>query len=75
MRPRRTAALLADIWDAARFILVETDAETAESSSANRLLRQAVERNREIVGEAMRRLEREAPDTAARFPDARAMVG
>jgi uncharacterized protein with HEPN domain len=72
---RRTAGLLQDIRDAARFILDDIAGETAESHAANRRTRQLVERNFEIVGEAMRRLEREDPKTAARFPEARAMVG
>lgn len=36
---------------------------------ADRLLRQAVERNLEIVGEAVRRLRRDDPDTASRLSE------
>lgn len=75
MRRHRTAGLRQDIRDAARFILDDTAGKTAGSYAANRRLRQIFERNFEIVGEAMRRLEREDPEMAARFPDARKMVG
>lgn len=64
MRPDRTKAILEDIRDAASFILETTEGQSREEYVRNRLLRQAVERNFEVIGEAMRLLTREAPETA-----------
>ena len=63
-----------DIRDAARFVLDVTGEETVQSSSRNRLLRQGVERNVEIMGEAMGRLARVDPETADRITDFRQIV-
>ena len=38
------------------------------------MLRQAVERNFEIIGEAIRRLEKDDPETAARITDYRRII-
>lgn len=67
MRPERTAKTLEDIADAASFILEATAEKKLEDYGGDRLLRQAVERNFEIIGEAMGRLAREGPDTASRI--------
>ncbi|CAN5611336.1 MAG: DUF86 domain-containing protein [Actinomycetota bacterium] len=64
MPPDRAQAILEDIRDAASFILEATEGQSREGYSRNRLLRQAIERNFEIIGEAMRRLTRESPETA-----------
>ncbi len=65
MRPR-SAKLLEDVRDAAAFILDITQACTLDEYLENRVLRQAVERNFEIIGEALNRLARVDPDTASR---------
>ena len=44
-----------------------TQGRTLAQYSADRLLRQAVERNFEIIGEAIRRLAQADPDSAARI--------
>lgn len=41
---------------------------------ANRLVRAAVERQFEIIGEALNQLSRRAPDLTARIPELRAIV-
>ena len=64
MHPR-SPKLLEDIRDAASFIGEVTAGLSIAEYSANRLLRQAVERNFEIIGEAVRRLASQDPDTAA----------
>lgn len=48
--------LLEDIRDAAAFVIDCARSETQQSYEANRLVRQAVERNFEIIGEALNRL-------------------
>lgn len=63
MQPR-SPKLLEDIRDAAAFIREATRGSEAEKFRNDRLLRQAVERNFEIIGEAVRRLDREDPETA-----------
>ena len=65
MKPK-TPKLLEDIRDAAAFILLLTRDKTLDDYLADRLVRQAVERNFEIIGESVGRLAREDPATAAR---------
>ncbi len=55
---------LEDIRDAAAFVLEETRESNLQHYLENRLLRQAVERNFEIIGEALNRLRRADPATA-----------
>jgi uncharacterized protein with HEPN domain len=62
MHPR-APKLLEDIRSAADFVRTATDGVAVQEFKQNRLLRQAVERNFEIIGEALRRLEKD--DTAA----------
>lgn len=63
----RAPKWLDDIHDAAAFITEATQGRTLASYSADRLLRQAVERNFEIIGEAIKRLALHDPTTAARI--------
>jgi uncharacterized protein with HEPN domain len=56
MQPR-TPKLLEDIRDAAAFIADVTRNVDEADYQQNRLLRQSIERNFEIIGEAMRRQE------------------
>ena len=73
MQPR-APKLLEDIRSSADFVRVETQGLTLQEFQHNRVLRQAVERNFEIIGEAMRRLEKDDPDTAARITDYRRII-
>jgi uncharacterized protein with HEPN domain len=66
MEPK-TPKLLEDIRDAVQFVRQVTDGKTLDDYRGDRLLRQAVERNFEIIGEAMGRLARLDPVTAARI--------
>lgn len=68
MRPR-APKYLEDIRDAAAFILSVVAMESLDTYRDNRLLRQAVERNFEIIGEALRRLDQHDPDTAGQLTD------
>jgi len=69
MRPERTPKTLEDIRDAASFVLAVTKGKTLEDYSEDRLLRQAIERNFEIVGEAVGRLARNDPETASHLSE------
>lgn len=63
MRPK-SPKLLEDIRDAAAFIRDTAGGKTLEDYRGNRLLRHAIERNFEVVGEAIRRLAQDDPETA-----------
>ena len=63
----RSPKLLEDIRDAAAFIGEVTQNRTLAQYSAARLLRRGVERNFEIIGEAVKRLAQVDPDSAARI--------
>lgn len=54
--PPKSLKTLENIRDAAEYIFEIAAQETLESYRKNRMLRQAVERNFEIIGEAVRRL-------------------
>jgi uncharacterized protein with HEPN domain len=68
MQPK-TPKLLRDLCDAAAFILESTRGKTLDDYRADRLLRNAVERNFEIIGEAMKRLAGLDPATAGRIAE------
>lgn len=68
MQPR-SLKLLEDIRDAAAFIRDVTRSRTLAEYGSDRLLRQAVERNFEIIGEAVKRLAQHDPATVARIGD------
>jgi uncharacterized protein with HEPN domain len=63
----RSPKLLEDIRDAAAFIVEVTQGRELAQYSADRLLRQAVERNFEIIGEAVKRLAQNDPASADRI--------
>lgn len=66
--------LLEDVRDAAEFIL-ECVADLAfDAYVADRTIRQAIERNFEIIGEAFLRLRRMDPQTAERVGDVRQII-
>ena len=73
MHPR-APKLLEDIRNAADFVKTAMQGVALEQFKQDRLLRQAVERNFEIIGEAVRRLEKDDSDTAARIADYRRII-
>ncbi|MEO8123952.1 MAG: DUF86 domain-containing protein [Burkholderiales bacterium] len=73
MNPK-TPKLLEDIRDAAAFIGEATLGKSLDDYRADRLLRQAIERNFEIIGEAMNRLAQHDTGTAAHFAKHRQIV-
>lgn len=66
MRPE-SPKLLADIQDASVCIIQWVANRTQQEYAADRMLRQAIERNFEIIGEAINRLRRVDPQTADRI--------
>lgn len=58
--------LLEDIRDAAAFVCESVRGSTRQTYEADRLLRQAAERNFEIIGEALGRLDQVDAETAVR---------
>lgn len=73
MQPK-TPKLLEDIRDAAAFIRDAARSRTLDDYRRDRLLRQAIERNFEIIGEAMTRLVKLDPDTSARISKHRQII-
>jgi uncharacterized protein with HEPN domain len=73
MQPQ-SPKLLEDIRDAAAFIGEVTKGKSLADYGADRLLRQAIERNFEIIGEAIKRLAQNDAETAARIDDYRQII-
>ena len=70
----KTSKHLEDVRDAAAFVLVVTVGKSLEDFQADRLLRQAVERNFEIIGKAIGRLAKDDPATANRIDSHRDII-
>ena len=73
MHPR-SPKLLEDIREAAAFIHEVAKGKSLTDYAADRLLRHAIERNFEIIGEAIRRLAQHDAETAARIDDYRQII-
>lgn len=73
MQPK-TPKLLEDIRDAAAFIRDSVRSKTLDDYHVDRLLRQAIERNFEIIGEAIKRLAQHDPAIVARIGDYRQII-
>ena len=72
---RDPRAFLWDVQEAAGAITQFTAGLDAAGYRANSLIRSAVERQFEIIGEALNRLSKEAPDFADRVPNLGKIVG
>lgn len=73
MQPR-SRKLLEDVRDAAAFIRQITEGRTLQQYGVERMLRQAVERNFEIIGEALKRLAAGDPATAGEIGEYRQII-
>jgi uncharacterized protein with HEPN domain len=73
MQPK-SPKLLEDIRDAAAFILEVAEGVTLDVYRGDRRLRNAVERNFEIIGEAIKRLAQFDPQTADRIGGYRQII-
>ena len=69
-----TKKLLFDVREAAESILQHTGGKGLAEYSSNRLLRRGVEREFEIIGEALKRLSRLDAATSARISELRRIV-
>jgi uncharacterized protein with HEPN domain len=74
MRPRDGRAYLYDISVACARIAEFTAGRTIEDYRQDAMVRSAVERQFEIIGEALNLLRRDAPDTAGRISDASRII-
>ncbi len=73
MRPR-TPKHLEDVHLAAAFILEITAGRTEQDYKADKVLRSSVERQFEIIGEALNRVSREDPETLGSITDAARII-
>jgi uncharacterized protein with HEPN domain len=73
MHPR-SPKLLEDIRDAAAFIREVVQGKSIDDYRKARILRQAVERNFEIIGEALKRLAQHDAQTASAIGDYRQII-
>jgi len=71
---RRVLKLLEDVRAAADSIQSYTAGKSESEYLAEKQLRRSVEREFEIIGEALRRLDSEYPASAARITDARKII-
>src|SRR5213595_4083634 len=69
-----TKKLLLDVRDAGESILQHTAGKSLADYSADRFFRRAVEREFEIIGEALNRIDRVDPPTAARISELRRIL-
>lgn len=73
--PRDARALLWDVRHAADNIAAFIRDRTMEEYAADSLLHSGVERQLEIIGEALNQLDKSSPSTATRIPNLRQIVG
>lgn len=64
-----------DVVRSCQFIAEDTEGETLDTYLHDRRLRQVVERNHEIIGEALVRLRMADPDAAPRITDLHQIIG
>ncbi len=74
MHPK-SPKLLDDVARSCRFIAEDTRGQTLNTYLGNRQVRQAVERNLEIIGEALGRLRTVDPQTAEQITDLHRIIG
>ena len=70
----RVLKALEDVQDCASFVVAATEDRDLDDYRGDRLFRQAIERNLEIIGEAIGRIARLDPETASRISEHRQIV-
>ena len=73
--PRDPRAFLWDVRQAADKIAQFIEGKSSEEYSSDALLHSAVERQLEIIGEALNQLDKSAPGAGAQIPHLRQIVG
>lgn len=74
MHPK-SLKLIEDVVRSCQYIVEDTQGETPDTYLNDRRLRQVVERNLEIIGEALVRLRTVDPETAALITDLHRIIG
>lgn len=75
MKPEeRVLKALEDVQDCASFVVAASEGKNLADYRSDRLLRQAGERNLEIIGEAIGRISRYDAETASRISEHRRIV-
>lgn len=64
-----------DMLDACRFLLEQTQNENVDRYKKDRMFRSAIERELQIIGEAMMQLKGLNPEAAARFTEHDRIIG
>lgn len=72
---RKPAKYVFDMLDSCRFLLELTQGETVARYKADRAFRSAIERELQIIGEAMLQLKGLNPQLAARFTEHEQIIG
>lgn len=75
MSHRDPAKYLYDMLSSCDFLIAFTTDKTLEQYKLDRAFRSAVERELQIIGEALMQLDHYHPDIAARVPDHRNIIG
>ena len=70
----RVLEALEDVQDCASFVIAAVEGKDLSDYRSDRLFRQAVERNLEIIGEAIGRIARLDPETASRISEHQQIV-
>ena len=73
--PRDPQKYLHDMLNSCEFLIGFTKARSVDDYASDRGFRSAVERELQIIGEALRQLEDVAPDIAQQIPEYRNIVG
>jgi len=72
---RNANKFIFDMLDSCRFLLELTKNETIERYKADRVFRRAIERELQIIGEAMLQLRTLSPKTASEFTEHERIIG
>jgi len=75
MPHRSPRKYLYDIVDCSEFVLELTKGKTVDDYKTDRVFRSALERELQIIGEAMLQLDRVSPETVEKIAEHRSIIG